>query len=108
MYKIFITYLLFIILLSGCAKPSLIDEDKLVIIYTELVIAQDTTSQQGEDFSSIKQQILDKYEVTEGEYNETIEYYNEDPERWNEFFDKALARLEALRKAAAPQPKPDN
>jgi hypothetical protein len=108
MYKIFITYLLFILLLSGCAKPSLIDEDKLVIVYTELVIAQDTTSSQGVDFNDIKQEIFDKYEVTEGEYNETIEYYNENPERWNEFFDKALARLEALRKVEEPQPAPNN
>jgi hypothetical protein len=108
MYKIFITYLLFIIVLCGCAKPSLVEEDKLVIIYTELVIAQDTTSLQGEDFNSIKQEIFDKYEVTEGEYNETIEYYNENPERWNEFFDKALARLETLRKTEEPQPEPNN
>lgn len=47
---------------------------------------------------SAKTLVLDRFNVTPKEYDETIEYYNSHPEKWIVFFDSATAYVEALRK----------
>ncbi|MDO8549558.1 MAG: DUF4296 domain-containing protein [Ignavibacteria bacterium] len=96
--NLFIFFFLFIpsIFIFNCADGKKIDQDKLVLIYTDLLIAQDTASLDDKSVDSLRQAVLQKYNVTEKEYVNTIAYYNEDLKRWEEFFDKVTAHIENL------------
>lgn len=74
-----------IIIFPGCLNSGKIDEDKFVIVYTDILIAQDTSTTSLKD---LKKQILKKHGETEESYQKTIKYYNEDIARWEDFFDK--------------------
>ncbi len=88
--------------LSGCSDDKIIEEDKLVLIYTDLLIARDTVSLNDKGLDSLRLSVLKKHNVSEKEYDETIKYYNEDSKRWEVFFDKVTAHLESL---SQPSPK---
>ena len=94
--KIFLV--LFVISLSAgfqsCKKSSVIDEKKFVKIYAEMIFMQDTSSLPQ---SEIKDSVLKKYSVKKIEYDETIKFYNADPERWQKFFDSTIVYIEKLK-----------
>lgn len=91
-----------LIIPSGCNNQDIIEEDKMVLIYTDLLIAQDTTSS-NIDTESLRTSVLRNHNVTEDEYTRTIEYYNEDIERWEIFFDKVTAHLESFSKSPSKE-----
>ena len=63
-----------------------------------MLIAQDTTAANGKKFESIKAEVLKRYSVSKIDYDSTLSFYNSEPKRWSEFFDKAIAYLEQLKK----------
>ena len=90
------TFLLLLLLLSftGCSHK--INEDKFILIYSDLVIAQDT-AKVNNNLDEIKNMVFKKYNVSETEYIETLNYYNSDPRKWEAFFNKTISHLEGLR-----------
>ena len=98
--EIFIFPLLitFIVVLQSCDKSPVIEEKKLVRIYAEMIFMQDTSSQ---SLSIIKEKVLKKFNVRENDYGATIKYYNDNPERWQKFFDEVIVYIESLK----PKPK---
>ena len=89
-------FFLVLILLSFAGCSHKINEDKFILIYSDLVIAQDTLKRnfkQGE----IKNLVFKRYNVSEKEYSETLNYYNSDPRKWEAFFNKTISHLEGLR-----------
>lgn len=80
--------------LQSCKKSSVIDEKKFVKIYAEMIFMQDTSSLTQ---SEIKNSILKKYNVKKFEYDQTIKFYNDDPERWQKFFDSTIVYIEKLK-----------
>jgi hypothetical protein len=88
-------FLLLLLLLSftGCSHK--INEDKFILIYSDLVIAQDTLKNNNLD--EIKNTVFKRYNVSETEYIETLNYYNSDPRKWEAFFNKTISHLEGLR-----------
>ena len=98
--KIFLV--LFVISLSAgfqsCKKSSVIDEKKFIKIYADMIFMQDTSSLTQ---SEIKDSVFKKYNVKKTEYDETINFYNADPERWQKFFDSTIVYIEKLK----PTPK---
>lgn len=78
------------LILTGC-KTKRIDEDKFIKIYTDIIIMKDTT---GISIDNVKKEVFQKYNTSDKEYQNTLNYYNEDPEKWEAFFDKAIAYLE--------------
>ena len=85
----------------SCSDEKVIDEDKFILVYADLIIAQDTSKSSAET-DSIKQLVFSRHNITDNEYENTIDYYNRDPERWEEFFNKAIAHVESLRKETRP------
>lgn len=83
--------------LSNCSENKVIDEDKFIKIYTDLIIAQDSIDTNYGNLDSIRSVILKKYNIQQEQYESTIEYYNQNPERWKNFFEKAIAYLETLK-----------
>jgi len=84
--------------LLSCKKQPAIDEKKFIKIYADMIFMQDTsTSSQLE----IKKEVLKRFNVTENDYDKTIKYYNDDPERWQPFFDSVITYIEKMK----PNPK---
>lgn len=92
------------LILFGCFGADKIPEDDFIKIYTDLIIVQDTLKLSGEELLLHKKTILKKYNYTEQEYEFTVDYYNEDVERWESFFEKTLKYLEELKKKETPKP----
>jgi len=86
--------LLFLLSFAGCSNK--INEDKFILVYSDLVMAQDTLKGNFKQ-SEIKNLVFKKYNVSEKEYNETLNYYNSDPRKWEAFFNKTISHLEDLR-----------
>ena len=93
-----------IFFVSGCQSDKIIDEEKFIKLYTDLVIAQDTSSADYNMMIKIRSQVLDRYKVTDEQYQFTIDYYNENPERWQVFFEKVTAYVDNLKLEAAKKP----
>ena len=95
--------ILFLILLPGffqnCSDTSPIEQKKLVRIYSDMLIMQDTTSLKGID---IQKKVLKVYNVPSHVYQSSIDYLNEEPERWQSFYDSVVVYLQNLK----PTPKP--
>jgi hypothetical protein len=86
--------LLFLLTFAGCSGR--INEDKFILVYSDLVIAQDTLKTNN-NLNTIKSSVFRKYNVTEKEYTETLKYYNSDPRKWEDFFNKTISHLESLK-----------
>ena len=77
---------------AGCSKSHL-DEDKFIIVYTDIIMAQDTLGRRN-SLDYIKRTVFKRNNISEQEYDMTLKYYNDDPVRWEQFFDKAIVYLE--------------
>ncbi len=93
----YLVFSFFLFFLSSCSNDKIINQDKLVLIYSDLLIAQDTVSLSKEGLDSLRQSVFRKYKVNEEEYKITINYYNEDIKRWEDFFDKVTAHISSLK-----------
>jgi len=93
---IFFTFVLF--LCFNCSKEKIIEEDKLVLIYSDMLVAQDTITLSAAGLDSLRDAVFNKYDVTEQLYKTTLDYYNQDPDKWEVFFDKVIAHVGSLRK----------
>lgn len=79
-----------------CSKEEIIEEDKFVLIYSDMVIAQDTLSLSSKGVNSLRKAVFSKYNVTEELYKATLDYYNRDAKRWEEFFNKVIDHVKSL------------
>ena len=86
--------LLLVFSFAGCSHR--INEDKFVLIYSDLVIAKDTLKE-NINLDEIKNRVFKRYNVSAKEYSETLNYYNSDPRKWEPFFNKTISHLEDLR-----------
>lgn len=83
---------------TGCGNKGVIEENKFIRIYTDIIIARDTASVEPKNDKKILKGVFSRYNVTEKEYRETIDYYNKNPERWRKFFTKAIRYADQLKK----------
>ncbi len=83
---------------TGCGNKKILDEDKFVRIYTELIIAKDTSAAVSSKGNGLLRKVLSRYSVSEKQYKETVDYYNRDPEKWRKFFQKAITYADSLKK----------
>jgi hypothetical protein len=89
-------FLLFFPVIISCSDGRSIEEETLVKIYAEIVIA-DSKLPAVTNILEEREKIFQKYGVTEAEYENSLQYYSEDAERWESFFDKAIQYVEALQ-----------
>ncbi|MBZ0199240.1 MAG: DUF4296 domain-containing protein [Ignavibacteriaceae bacterium] len=93
-----------VFLFPSCNNGKVIPEEKFIRLYTDIVIAQDTTAEAYNGMVKIRTEVLKRFNVTEKEYNSTLDYYNAKPERWELFFDKVIFYVEELKQKAAKKP----
>ncbi len=97
--------LVFATLFSACQNQNRINEDKFVKIYTDMVIAQDSiidkktpdSLQVVNPRTNARNEILKRYNVSLDQYQSTVDYYNQYPERWQTFFDKVIANVDSMK-----------
>lgn len=97
-----VIFILALINLSCDDKPP-IPEQNFMEVYVNLLISQDTTTTPYNS-DSLKSVILAGHNITEEQYNNMINYYNDHPEKWTPFFDSANAYVERLKLAFENQP----
>lgn len=84
-----------IIFISCEEKPS-IEENKFVKVYAELISAPDSISVDSTKFFNYKKKVFSDFNLTEKDYEQTLEFYNKDPKRWEDFFNKVIKHIEAI------------
>ena len=94
--NITIIFLLTVFIFS-CSKDDILPENKFINIYIDILVAQDTLSDSSISNDSLKTLILEKYNVTDSVFTKTIEYYNYNPDKWENFFEDAIKRVEELK-----------
>jgi hypothetical protein len=97
---LFYLILFLILIIIGCDKKAPIPEEKFIKIYVDLLIVQDTTSMDSISVDSIKSIVFSKHNITPKTYDATINHYNSEPKKWEEFFDKAIVYAEKLKSEA--------
>jgi Domain of unknown function (DUF4296) len=97
----FIRYPVFLILLLtffvNCSEEEALPEDEFIKVYVGILIAQDTVTDKSISTDSLKTIILAEYGVSDSVYKKTVAYYNSSPDKWEEFFDKAILHVEKLK-----------
>jgi len=89
-----------ILFFNGCGKEKVIEEDKFVVIYADLLIAGDTTS-----VDKAREIVFDRHKINKTQYEETVKYYNDNPTEWDGFFNKVITHIESERKKlSSPSP----
>jgi hypothetical protein len=91
------------LLLSACDKGPPIPEDKFIKVYVDFLIIKDTTTANAFSLDSVKTLVFTRHDISSEQYDETINYYNSQPEKWAVLFDSATAYVEGLKKEAEEQ-----
>ncbi len=103
-YNFLFLFFICSVFISSCSNDDIIDKEKFVNIYSDLVIAQDTSNADVKTINKIKSQIFEKYKVTSDQYKLTVDFYNRNPEKWEEFFKLVIANMEKLNENSKKQP----
>ncbi|HSW56758.1 MAG TPA: DUF4296 domain-containing protein [Ignavibacteriaceae bacterium] len=90
--------------LSACDKGPPIPEEKFIKVYVDLLIIQDTKTAETFPLDSIKTLVFTKHNILSEQYDETINYYNSQPEKWVAFFDSATVYVERLKRDSEKKP----
>ena len=84
---------------AGCDKllNRKIPEDTFVSYYIDYLAAQDSLGKDPAATQKILTTLNAKYKVTPALYEKTLQYYSEEPDRWEAFFDKVTAEIQKKR-----------
>lgn len=89
--------LVVIVFIFGCSKNNILPEEKFRKIYIDILVTQDTISDNTISNDSLKTLVLQKYNVHDSIYTKTIEYYNSNPDMWEKFFEDVIKQVEELK-----------
>ncbi len=93
-----ITIIFFLtVFIFSCSKDDILPEDKFRKIYIDILVTQDTLTDNSISTDSLKTLILQKYYVTDSLFTKTIEYYYYNPDKWEKFFEEAIKHVEELK-----------
>jgi len=96
MKKYFLLVLIFF-LFAYCSEKPPVPEEKMILIYTDLMFAQDTVLVTSENIDSLKSEVFKRNDVSENDYVSTLEFYNKSPQRWEKFFKRVIEYVESLK-----------
>lgn len=87
------------ITMAGCAKEArpanLLDQETLITVYIRLLGEGRRVTAEPDSVSALRRTaILNEHGVKEEEFKQTIQWYNMEPERWKEFYQEVMRRLE--------------
>lgn len=90
----------FLIILYGCSKNGAVkDYKKFAAIYVDILLVQEMNKGDYKTIHQKRNEIYAKYGINEEQFVKTIMYYNQDSERWGEFFGEVNKRIAELKKS---------
>ena len=98
--KFILPALFAVIIFFSCNDNKVIEEEKFIKVYVDLLLVQDTTSSYQIPVDSISAVVFKTHGITAENYQHTIDHYNSSPEKWEDFFSKATAYVEKLKQEA--------
>ncbi|MER3525344.1 MAG: hypothetical protein C4326_15200 [Ignavibacteria bacterium] len=93
--------------LAACTKrasqPPVLDQERFAAVYIALMDSSQHIQSSAVDSAAhpVALRILEREGVTLDEFRRTIAYYNADTERWKEFFQFVITKLEERRNQKA-------
>ena len=104
---------IFILLLSSCynthdgekiPKPDdLIDRNKLVLVITDMEIAESTIKEKqnlGQEIDGLQEgyyfAIFEKHEITKEQFENSMAYYKQDLDELNDIYEEVITRLSMM------------
>ncbi|MGQ9798016.1 MAG: DUF4296 domain-containing protein [Ignavibacterium sp.] len=96
MKKIYHILTLSLVIFISCEEKPSVEEDKFVKVYVELISAPDSISVDSTKFFDYKKKVFSNFNLTEKDYEQTVKFYNKDPKRWGDFFNKVVKHIEAI------------
>lgn len=98
--NIIILFVVLLFTLLSCQKGKM-DEDKLVRIYVENLIIEETYISNPDSLIIKKEILYKKFNTTKENFEKELIKLGSDREKWEGFFNKSRALLEDLRKSGA-------
>lgn len=92
--KKFICFILLSISILSCKSNYRIDENNFVNLYADLLVAKEIYRGNDSGYIKARDSIYTVYNVNHFMVQRTLEYYNSDVEKWKQFFEKVVRRLE--------------
>jgi hypothetical protein len=92
------SFILLLLLSFAACSDKTVDHEKFIDAYVDLRIAEDTITTGDKDIQKLKAEILKRHGMSEEQYKSAFEYFNDNPELWEQFYDKAIARVDSLKK----------
>ena len=83
--------------LSACSDFQKIEQDKLVKIYVDILIAEEKYFDDTDSLKIRYNEIFESYDVSEEDYLKQIEFLALDRDEWDRFFNKAYAYIDTLK-----------
>ena len=94
-------FTLSLLLFFSCEEKPEVDVETTSKIYVDLLIVEETYRGLPDSLIKNKEDIFEKYSITEEDYNNTYLQMKNDQEIWNAFFDSSLTYLDTLRARGA-------
>lgn len=97
----FVLPLIFIFI--SCSEKVPVPENILILVYTDLMFAQDTLLVTTKNIDSLKSEVFARHKISEEDYQNTLNAINRTPERWEKFFERVIVYVESLRSKPVKQ-----
>lgn len=85
---------------AACSSEQIIDDEKFVEIYSEVLLAQTLEGGDPETTSKILEKICKRFNISIEQYESTVNFYKADYKGWDLFFEKVITILEKKKLAA--------
>ncbi|MFN4111529.1 MAG: DUF4296 domain-containing protein [Ignavibacteria bacterium] len=92
--KKLICFIFLLISILSCKSNYRIEENSFVNLYADLLVAKEIYRGNDSGYIKARDSIYTIYDVNHFMVQRTIEYYNSDVEKWKQFFEKVVRRLE--------------
>ncbi|MAT58892.1 MAG: hypothetical protein CMF23_13040 [Ignavibacteriae bacterium] len=91
--------LLILLLLTFCSEPKIKNPD-VAKAYVDIMISREDFSYKLDTLALLRNEILGKYQLTNEEYETTIESLKSDEKAWEEFYKEVYKYLDSLKAEA--------
>lgn len=92
-------FIIILIGLAGCESQEKVNDKKLVRAYVGLKILEESKQPSYKHYTGNRDSILSEYGYNKDSYEKAYTEMSLDEERWQAFYDSALAYLDSLKKS---------
>ena len=94
--QIFSFFILFMLLACSTEEKEIINEHKFIEVYARLMIINEADINK-KDHPRLVEELLRKYQVESEQIRNTLEYYNNNPDKWANILRQIRDRIKELR-----------